>query len=92
MAAALAAGDPVAVALVREGGRNLGLLLAGLVSFFNPGMVVLGGEVSMGLGHPLLAEIRSVVYRRSLPAGDRQPAHRPVRARLAGRRRRRECG
>jgi glucokinase-like ROK family protein len=65
--AALAAGDPAANELVREGGRNLGLLLAGLVSFFNPGMVVLGGEVSLGLGHPLLAEIRSVVYRRSLP-------------------------
>jgi predicted NBD/HSP70 family sugar kinase len=37
------------------------------VSFFNPGMVVIGGEVAAGLGHPLLAEIRSVVYRRSLP-------------------------
>ncbi|HYJ77267.1 MAG TPA: ROK family transcriptional regulator [Actinomycetes bacterium] len=67
VATAAAAGDPVAVALVRDGGRRLGLSLAGLVSFFNPGMVVLGGEVSMGLGHPLLAEIRSVVYRRSLP-------------------------
>jgi glucokinase-like ROK family protein len=67
VAAAASAGDPVAVALVRDGGRRLGLSLAGLVSFFNPGMVVLGGEVSMGLGHPLLAEIRSVVYRRSLP-------------------------
>jgi predicted NBD/HSP70 family sugar kinase len=37
------------------------------VSFFNPGMVVLGGEVAAGLGHPLLAELRAVVYRRSLP-------------------------
>ena len=52
---------------VRDGGRRLGLLLAGLVSFFNPGMVVIGGEVAAGLGHPFLAEIRSVVYRRSLP-------------------------
>ena len=42
-------------------------VLAGLVSFFNPGAVVIGGEVAAGLGHPLLAEIRSVVYRRSLP-------------------------
>ena len=30
-------------------------------------MVVIGGGVAAGLGHPLLAEIRSVVYRRSLP-------------------------
>ena len=67
VAAAAANGDQTAVELVRDGGRRLGLLLAGLVSFFNPGMVVIGGEVSHGLGHPLLAEIRSVVYRRSLP-------------------------
>ncbi len=67
VAAALAAGVPAANVLVRQGGRDLGLLLAGLVSFFNPGMVVIGGEVAAGLGHPLLAEIRSVVYRRSLP-------------------------
>jgi glucokinase-like ROK family protein len=63
---AAAAGDSTAVALVRGGGRRLGLALATLVSFFNPGLVVIGGGVA-GLGHPLLAEIRSVVYRRSLP-------------------------
>jgi glucokinase-like ROK family protein len=67
VAVAAAAGDQAAVELVRDGGRRLGLLMAGLVSFFNPGMVVLGGEVAAGLGHPLLAELRSVVYRRSLP-------------------------
>jgi glucokinase-like ROK family protein len=67
VAAAAAAGDQASVELVRDGGHRLGLLLAGLVSFFNPGMVVLGGEVAAGLGHPLLAELRSVVYRRSLP-------------------------
>lgn len=67
VAAAAAAGDPVSVELVREGGHRLGLLLAGLVSFFNPAMVVVGGGVATGLGHPLLAELRSVVYRRSLP-------------------------
>jgi glucokinase-like ROK family protein len=60
------AGDPVAVALIRDGGHRLGQVLASLVSFFNPGLVVIGGGVA-GLGHPLLAEIRSVVYRRSLP-------------------------
>jgi glucokinase-like ROK family protein len=67
VAGAASAGDPAAVELVRQGGRRLGLLLAGLVSFFNPDMVVLGGQVAVGLGHPLLAELRSVVYRRSLP-------------------------
>jgi glucokinase-like ROK family protein len=63
---AAAAGDPVAVALVRDGGQRFGLALASLVSFFNPAMVVIGGGVA-GLGHRLLAEIRGVVYRRSLP-------------------------
>jgi len=63
---AAAAGDPVAVELIREGGRQLGRVLAGLVSFVNPGLIVIGGGVA-GLGHVLLAEIRSVVYRQSLP-------------------------
>ncbi len=63
---AAAAGDPLAVEMVREGGRRVGQVMAGLVSFVNPGLVVIGGGVA-GLGHTLLAEVRSVVYRRSLP-------------------------
>jgi predicted NBD/HSP70 family sugar kinase len=66
VAAAAAAGDPVSVAMIRDGGRRVGQVLAGLVSFFNPGLVVIGGGVA-GMGHALLAEIRGVVYRRSLP-------------------------
>ncbi|HEY8374643.1 MAG TPA: ROK family transcriptional regulator [Pseudonocardiaceae bacterium] len=64
--AAAAAGDPAAVGLVRDGGRRLGQVIASLVSFINPGMVVIGGGVAR-LGHQLLAEVRSAVYRRSLP-------------------------
>jgi predicted NBD/HSP70 family sugar kinase len=66
VAAAVAAGDSVAVRMVREGGRRVGQVLAGLISFFNPALVVIAGGVA-GLGHVLLAEIRSVVYRRSAP-------------------------
>jgi glucokinase-like ROK family protein len=66
VAAAAAAGDPVSVTMIREGGRRVGQVLAGLVSFFNPGLIVIGGGVA-GIGHALLAEIRGVVYRRSLP-------------------------
>jgi glucokinase-like ROK family protein len=66
VADAAAAGDPVAVALVRDGGRRVGKVLAGLVSILNPGLIVIGGGVSR-VGHALLAEIRGVVYRRSLP-------------------------
>ncbi len=66
VADAAAAGDPVAVGMVRDGGRRVGQVLAGLVSFVNPGLVVIGGGVA-GIGHALLAEIRGIVYRRSLP-------------------------
>ncbi|ACU36238.1 ROK family transcriptional regulator [Actinosynnema pretiosum subsp. pretiosum] len=63
---AASAGDYAAAGLVRDGGRRLGQVVASLVSFLNPGMVVIGGGVS-GLGHSLLAEVRGVVHRRSLP-------------------------
>ncbi|MGI5156097.1 ROK family protein [Microbispora sp. CA-102843] len=66
VAAAAASGDAAAVRMTREGGRHVGIVLASLVSFFNPGLVIIGGGVA-GLGHALLAEIRSVVYQRSLP-------------------------
>ncbi|MFF3583846.1 ROK family transcriptional regulator [Streptomyces mirabilis] len=66
VAAAAAAGDALAIDLIREGGGLVGQVIAGLVSFFNPGLVVVGGGVT-GLGHLLLAAIRTQVYRRSLP-------------------------
>ncbi|TJZ97898.1 ROK family protein [Actinacidiphila oryziradicis] len=61
-----AAGDVVCINLIRAGGRRVGQVLAGLVSFMNPSMIVIGGGLA-GLGHILLAEIRSVVYQRSTP-------------------------
>ncbi|MCO1597291.1 ROK family protein [Micromonospora sp. RHAY321] len=59
-------GDVSCIQLIRDGGRRVGGVLAGLVSFTNPSMIVIGGGLAQ-LGHILLAEIRSVVYRRSLP-------------------------
>lgn len=66
VAVAASAGDAAALELIREGGNRVGQVIAGLVSFFNPGLVVIGGGVT-GLGHTLLASIRSQVYRQSLP-------------------------
>jgi glucokinase-like ROK family protein len=63
---AMTQGDPVAVQLIRDSGRRVGQVLASLVSFFNPGLIVIGGGVT-AVGHSLLAEIRGVTYRRSLP-------------------------
>ncbi|MEV6811224.1 ROK family transcriptional regulator [Micromonospora sp. NPDC051296] len=66
VAAAATAGDAAAQSLVRDAARRLGQVLVGLISFFNPGIVVIGGAPD-GLGHVLLSEIRGVVYRRSAP-------------------------
>ncbi|WP_405394999.1 ROK family protein [Microbispora hainanensis] len=67
---AVAAGDAASVQMVRDGGRRVGEVLAGLVSFFNPSLIVLGGGLTQ-LGHILLAEIRGAIYRRSLPLATR---------------------
>lgn len=61
-----AAGDVACTHLIRAGGRRVGKVLTGLVSFMNPSMIVIGGGLA-GLGPTLLAEIRAVVYARSLP-------------------------
>jgi hypothetical protein len=46
-----AAGDAIALDLIREGGNRTGQVIVGLVCFFNPGLVVIGGGVT-GLGTP----------------------------------------
>jgi glucokinase-like ROK family protein len=66
VAAAAGAGDATALDLIRRGGERTGQVIASLVSFFNPGLVVIGGGLT-GLGHNLLANIRTQVYRQSLP-------------------------
>lgn len=63
---ASAAGDPTANRLIRGGGQLLGGVLSGLVNFFNPSKIVVGGGLAQ-LGPLLLAETRSVVLNRSTP-------------------------
>ena len=60
------AGDLVAVQAVREAGRDIGEVVATLVNLINPSVVVIGGRLAAA-GESLLAGIREVVYRRSLP-------------------------
>ena len=62
------AGDTTAIQAVREAGRDIGSVLAGVVSLLNPSVLVVGGRLS-GVGEQLLAGIRESVYRRSLPLG-----------------------
>lgn len=59
-------GNRDAVQMVREAGRAVGEVLAGLVNFFNPDTVVLGGILA-AVHDQLLAGVREVVYRRSHP-------------------------
>lgn len=60
------AGNGPATQLVREAGRNLGAVLAGCVNFFNPEVIVIGGDVGESSQH-LLAGVREVIFQRSLP-------------------------
>ncbi|AEE46873.1 ROK family protein [Cellulomonas fimi] len=59
-------GDPAAGREVRDAGRHIGEVLAACVSMLNPSTIVVGGIVAEA-GEQLLAGIREVVYRRSLP-------------------------
>ncbi|MEO8229140.1 MAG: ROK family protein [Chloroflexota bacterium] len=70
VAEAAAHGDPVAVELLERAGRNVGRMLASVVNFFNPSLIVIGGGVA-GAGDVLIAAIREVVYARSLPLATR---------------------
>lgn len=70
VARAASFGDAVALDLLQTAGRRVGLMLASVVNFFNPSLVVIGGGVAQG-GDALLASIREVVYGRGLPLATR---------------------
>ncbi len=70
VALAAAHGDPVSVDLLQRAGRQVGSMLAGVVNFFNPSLIVIGGGVAQA-GDLLLAAIRETVYARSLPLATR---------------------
>ena len=70
VAVAASRGDASAIELITNAGRLVGSTLAGIVNFFNPSLVVIGGGVA-GSGDLLLATIRESVYRRSLPLATR---------------------
>ena len=70
VARAAAHGDAVSVELLQSAGRRVGSMLASVVNFFNPSLIVIGGGVTQS-GDQLLAAIRETVYRRSLPLATR---------------------
>jgi glucokinase-like ROK family protein len=70
VARAASFGDPVAVAQLQAAGRLVGSMLAGIVNFFNPSLIVIGGGVANSPDQ-LMAAIRGTIYRRSLPLATR---------------------
>jgi glucokinase-like ROK family protein len=61
-----AAGDEACVGLLMDSARAVGGVLAKLVNFFNPSLIVVGGGVAEA-GDRYLASVREAVYRRSTP-------------------------
>ncbi|MEU6974308.1 ROK family protein, partial [Kitasatospora aureofaciens] len=74
------AGNPTAVQLIRQAGRDIGDVLAALVNFFNPDLIIIGGDLA-DAGEHLLAGVREVIYRRSLPLATQ---HLAIRGRELG--------
>ncbi len=71
VARAASFGDPVAVVMLQSAGRLIGSMLASVVNFFNPSLIVIGGGVANSPDQ-LLAAIRETIYRRSLPLATRE--------------------
>ncbi|MFC0505319.1 ROK family transcriptional regulator [Micromonospora costi] len=64
-------GQPEAIRELRKAGRILGEAIANATSLLNPGVIVVGGVLSLA-GDYLLAGVREVVYQRTLPLATRQ--------------------
>ena len=71
VARAASFGDPIAVAMLRLAGRRIGSMLASVVNFFNPSLIVIGGGVANSPDQ-FLAAIRETIYGRSLPLATRE--------------------
>ncbi|MEU2558518.1 ROK family protein [Streptomyces longispororuber] len=85
VAGLLAAGHPEAARLAREAGRQVGEVLATVVTLLNPGVLMIAGDLA---GTPFLTGVRELLYQRALP---RSTAHLEIvtsrlgdRAGLAG--------
>ncbi|MFJ2769691.1 ROK family protein [Streptomyces sp. NPDC087300] len=70
--ALLEAGHPTAVGFAREAGRQVGEVLATVVTLLNPGVLMIAGDLA---GTPFLTGVRELLYQRALP---RSTAHLDV--------------
>ncbi|MBD0837552.1 ROK family protein [Streptomyces sp. TRM68416] len=68
----LTAGHPEALGLAREAGRQVGDVLATVVTLLNPGVLMIAGDLA---GTAFLTGVRELLYQRALP---RSTAHLEV--------------
>ena len=61
------AGDALALKVVGEAARNLGIVIAGVLNLMNPGSVILGGSLAR-IGNRLVAPLGKAVASRTLVA------------------------
>ncbi|MFN8449069.1 MAG: ROK family transcriptional regulator [Anaerolineae bacterium] len=59
-------GDEVAMGIIKSSGMLIGEVLAGVVNFYNPSLIVIGGGVAK-IGTQFLTTIRRGILSRSLP-------------------------
>jgi len=80
-------GDVVAMNMVREAGRALGAVMTGIVNFFNPETIIMGGSIG-SLGSSLLAGMREAIYGQAAVFSTRRlrilPSHLGSDAGLKG--------
>ncbi|MDP9997101.1 MULTISPECIES: ROK family transcriptional regulator [Pseudarthrobacter] len=73
-------GNVKAIHALRQAGRDVGDVLATVVNLLNPSVIVIGGSLGQA-GEHLMAGVREVVYRRSLPLAT---SHLRIALSLAG--------
>jgi glucokinase len=75
----VAEGNLPAIQVLRQAGRDVGDVLATVVNLLNPSVIVIGGSLGQA-GEHLMAGVREVVYRRSLPLATTHLRIAPSRA------------
>ena len=63
-------GDRSCLFLMNESARLVGETLAPLINFFNPALVLLGGDLML-VGDSYLATVRNIIYSQALPLATR---------------------
>lgn len=71
-------GDEDAITLLASAGRELGVVLAQLVNFFNPDLIVLSGGVSRA-GSPFINAVRQAVHAHAMTLAARDLQVLPTR-------------